>query len=224
MGDVFDADWWPLEMAVTWIACGDQQTSVRASGLAAERREFPTHRLPTLGNWLVVHGGLAQRLEAVHGAFYREAIREEWAPGLIGSGTHPISRAIEETAQRMAAPNFTAWGCRGGSRRSRIPWKTWKSASIVDDRKLGLILKTPKELPDAAWRQIEVRAEPFRQHGAKRGRRPAGLGDGARSPRLGLKTKERLLTKEKLRNEQQGSARALKTRGGGRPKGSRDRH
>jgi hypothetical protein len=219
----FDADWWSLEMAVTWIAC-DRQTTIKVAALAAERREFPTRRLPTLGAWLVVHGGLAQRLEAVDGAFYRKERREGWAPGLTGSGTHPISSAIEKTALMMAAPNFSAMGCRGNSPRSRIPWQAWKSAAIMDDRKLGLILKAPNELPAAAWRNIDVRAEPFKRHGAKRGRRPAGLSDGARSLRPGVKTKERLLTKGNLRKEQQGSARAPRKRGGGRPLGSRDRH
>jgi hypothetical protein len=216
----FDTDRWPLEMAVTWLACGDRQTSIKAAALAAERREFPTRRLPTLGSWLVVHGGLAQRLEAVDGAFYRKERREGWVPGLTGSGTHPISSAIKETARQMTAANIKATGCQGNSPRSRIPRQAWKSASIVDDRKLGLILKAPKELPEVAWRQIDVSAEPFKRHGAKRGRRPAGLSDGARSPRLGVKTNERLRTKENLRKEQQGDVRAPKKRGGGRPTGS----
>ena len=161
MVDAFAADWWPLEMAVTWLACGDRQTSIKAVTLAAERREFPTRRLPTLGAWLVVRGGLAQSLEAVDGAFYRKETREGWSPGIIGSGVaHPIDRAFKETARLMAAANFSATGCRGGSRRSLIPWQAWKSASIVDDRKLGLILKAPNELPAAAWRQIDVATPP----------------------------------------------------------------
>jgi hypothetical protein len=221
----FDTDWWPLETAVTWLACGDTQTSVKAGALAAERREFPTRRLPTLGQWLVVHGGLAQRLEAVDGAFYRKERREAWAPGLTGSlGAHPIISAIKETVRRMTAANINATGCHGNSPRSRIPRQAWKSSAILDDRKLGLILKAPNELPAAAWRQINVRAEPLKRLGAKRGRRAAGLSEGARLPRLGAKTKERLLTKENLRKEQQSGVRAPRKRGGGRPLGSRDRH
>lgn len=218
------ADWWTLEMAVTWIAC-DRQTTIEAAAFALERRRSPDQRHPSLGMWLTIRAGLAQRLEAVDGAFYRKERRKGWAPGLAGSPkAHPIISAIKETARRMTVANINATGCHGNSPRSRMPRQAWKSAAILDDRKLGLILKAPNELPAAAWRQIDVRAEPFKKLGAKRGRRPAGLGDGARSPRLGVKTKERLLRKENLRKEQQGSVRTPRKHGGGRPPGSRDTH
>jgi hypothetical protein len=209
------ADWWPLEMAVTWIAC-DRQTTTEAAAFALERRHSPDQRHPSLGMWLTIRAGLAQRLEAVDGAFYRKERRE--------GGAHPIISAIKETARQMTVANINATGCHGNSPRSRIPRLAWKSAAILDDRKLGLILKAPNELPAAAWRQINVRAEPFKRHGAKRGRRPAGLSAGARLPRLGVKTIERLRAKEILRKKQEGSVRASRRRGGGRPAGRRDRH
>jgi hypothetical protein len=218
------ADWWPLEMAVTWVAC-DRQTTIEAAAFALERRHSPDQRHPSLGMWLTIRAGLAQRLEAVDGAFYRKERREGWAPGRTGSpGAHPIISAIKETARRMTVANINATGCYGNSPRSRIPRQAWKSAAILDDRKLGLILKAPNELPAAAWRQINVRAEPFKQLGAKRGRRPAGLSDGARLPPLGVKTRERLRAKEILRKKPEGSVRASRGRGGGRPAGRRDRH
>lgn len=220
----FAADWWPLEMAVTWIAC-DRQTTIEAAAFALERRCSPDQRHPSLGMWLIIRAGLAQRLEAVDGAFYRKERRKGWAPGPTGRlRAHPIINAIKEMARRMKVANIKATGCHGNSPRSPIPRQAWKSAAILDDRKLGLILKARKELPEAAWRQINVRAEPFKRHGAKRGRRPAGLGDSARSPRLGVKTKERLRGKEIKRKEEEGIAREPRKRGGGRPLKGRDRH
>jgi hypothetical protein len=184
--------------------------------VAAERREDPLRLVPTLGAWLVVHGGMAQRLEAVDGAFYRGEIRAGWAPGRSGAGKiHPIVNAVGAAARMMLAATIGATGCRGNAPRSRIPRQAWRCGAIFDDRKLGLILKTPNERPEAAWRQIDVRAEPFRQLGAKRGRRPAGLSDGARLPPQGVKTRERLLTKENARASVKPAAvgqREVKTR------------
>jgi hypothetical protein len=194
----FDADWWPLEMAVAWIAVGDRGMSIKAGRVARERHTEPSCPLPSFGTWLATHGGLAQSIEAVDGSLYRPEIRGGWHPGKIDAGVHPIIKAFNETAHLMAMVRHTATGCRGGAPRSRIPAHTWQSASIVDDRKLGLILKAPRELSEGAWRKIEVRAEPFRQRGSKRGRRPAGTAaesDGARRQARYGKTLERLATK-----------------------------
>ena len=185
MGDAFEADWWPLEVAVVWVACGDRSLCIEAADLVAARRSFakrpavnssvdghkvrfPAGGWPPLGGWLAAHGGLAQGLEVVEGAMYRKERR--------GRQSHPIHDAFAETSRLLTLPSFSATGCRGAAKRARIPPRAWKSALVVDHRRFGLVLQSSEETPDEAWQQIHVRAAPFKALKAKRGRRPAGLG------------------------------------------------
>jgi hypothetical protein len=208
---------------VAWVATGDARRAEKAAELAFKRRRQPRQKLPTLGLWLAAHGGLAQRLEAIDGSMYRAPLREGWAPGNSASkAEHPILRASSQAVRLMRGRLAT--GRRGDSAPTPIPVELWRSAVIIDHRRLGLILRLPDQADDVGWYEIDVPAAPFRTLGAKRGRRPAGLSAGARQPRLGEKTMERLRRKKALADKRHGIQPAPRRRGGGRPKGSRDVH
>jgi len=221
MSPIWDADHWPLEAAIAWILYGDKQLFETVAAIALQRRAHPLLTLPTLSHRLLVNEGLAAGPEAVDGSLYRERMRRDWTPGdICGDAEHPIRRAFAR-AEKMLR-KIPSWGCRGLSRRAPIPPEDRKSAIIMDDRRLGLTLRAPEQTDDFAWRHIDVPAMPFRALGAKRGRRPAGLGDSARLTHQGDKTIQRKRTQQKQRAERRGTPVPQKRPKTGRPKGSRN--
>jgi hypothetical protein len=222
MGGWFDAATWPLEAAIVWIATGNRRLSGAAYNFALEWRRKPEGRRPRLGIWLMIPQGLAFEFEAVDGAMYRPELRQGWvAEKLKQDDPHPLDRAISCLCQMMSGKPAT--GLRGtSSQRTPIPARLWKSAEVVDDRKHGLILRSLSD--DMGWEQINVPAAPFRAVKAKRGRHPAGLSDRPRAISYSVKNDERLKRKKTRADAQAGITPAPRKRGGGRPKGSHDRH
>ena len=68
----FDADWWPLEMAIAWLATGRHRVAALAADMALKRR-LGERQLP-LGLWLSIRHGLASH-ETVHGSLFRSEAR-----------------------------------------------------------------------------------------------------------------------------------------------------
>src|SRR5262245_6715734 len=127
---IMKADWWPLEVAVVWIATGDKAVCLAAADLALSRRSASSCKLPTLGQWLMIREGLSRQFEAVEGSLYRTELREGWTPGkIVGNGPHPIDQALKLATEIMADKHST--GCCGDSPRGAIPPKLWKRAVIV---------------------------------------------------------------------------------------------
>jgi hypothetical protein len=219
--DRFLADWWPLEMAVAWVATGDKLQASAACAHALRRREFPQDRHPSFCMYMIGAEGLARRLEAIDGSIYRSEMRKGWSPGKVGkTGKHPLDNAMEATARRMTGK--IAKGCSDDAERSDVPTHLWKSAALVDNRRLGLILRSPEQPDGPAWQHIDVPAAPFRTVGAKRGRRSAGLGESAHVDRSGGTTGKRLRAKAARDGVTSSVKKVL--RQPGRPKGSRDIH
>jgi hypothetical protein len=196
--DWFDETMWPLEAAVIWVATGSRELSTGARQLALRRREGQPQKLPMLGYWLVVAEGRARELESVDGALYRKDLRRGWTPGFRGQ-YHPFDQAMARARQILIGKHAT--GRRGTSQRASVPAAWWKSAVLIDDRKLGLILRLPEQPNETAWQHIDVPGALFRRAlGAKRGRHPVGL--GPRAPHYGKKTEERLKTKKARADKQ----------------------
>jgi hypothetical protein len=150
-------------MAVAWIATGNKHIAAGAAALAEERRRGV--RCPTIGNWMIPREGLADLYGPV-GSLYRSAA--------LASGDHPITWAMNQACQFML--NKHATGRHGQSERKTIPHSVWRSAGIVDDRKLGMILSRTGSKDNPTWREIEVPAAAFkREFPPERGRPPIGL-------------------------------------------------
>jgi hypothetical protein len=220
--DIWDAEQWPLEAAVAWVLYGDKRLFAEVAAIAFQRRSDPSLKLATLANRLLIYQGQAAVLEAVDGSLYRKEMRKGWTTGIVSAnGAHPITQGIKRVAKVMVGRPAT--GCPGAAQRMPIPEDLWKSAAIVDHRQSGLILRVAGEPIGATWRYIDVTAAPFQlEFRAKRGRRPAGIGDGARLPRKGKKTKQRLRTQQKQRAEGWGTPIPPAKPRPGRPKGSKN--
>jgi hypothetical protein len=160
----YAADRWPLEMAVAWIATGNKQIAAKAAVFLAEERRRGL-KSPTFGNWMIAREGLSASYDTVDRALYRAEART--------GRMHPIKWAMKEATRLMIGKPAT--GCCRGSERDPIPASAWRSASLIDDRRKGLVLH-PRG--GCEWREIEVPAAPFRasKFRPKRGRMPAGIG------------------------------------------------
>jgi hypothetical protein len=173
--------WWSLEVAIAWVATGHPPLCQKVANLVEARRSHPRGRFPTLTAWMLVQQGLSTLYEATPGAIYRKRFRKGWKPA--APGPHPLDRAIAETAkilrgskQNVSRMNIStrrfAKGSRGEGKADGISARSWALANIVDDRKMGVILRDDEAHGAKTWRRIDVQSEPFRSKGlgADRGR------------------------------------------------------
>ncbi|SFI39726.1 hypothetical protein [Bradyrhizobium sp. Gha] len=179
LGKLLDQEWWPLEVAIVWVATGDIELTKLAFGRIIERRAYPGEKHPSMGTWLMTYEGRATLYEATPGAMYRKHIRGNWKPGDL-SVEHPWSRAMDETAamlrkhvsSKRGRPRDTRRLARGKQRDEVewIPTRAWSGVNLVDHRKWGMIIFADDHQTTGQWRDIDVSAEPFKALGADRGR------------------------------------------------------
>jgi hypothetical protein len=223
----FEREWWPLEVAVAWTATGDKKICRRIAADVNERRTLPGARSPSLWMALIIPQGLAGVKEKTQGAAYRRSMRN--AVGEDGKALHPLEQAIKATAEILACKRLPggrpvklrpfAKGSHGtGAESSWIPAGHWRSASIVDDRRAGMILQSPTETVATAWRNIDVLASPFKAMGADLGRRALALSEAQRLGE-GEKNQERIRRKRALHEADMGREPIKRS---GRKKGSRN--
>jgi hypothetical protein len=223
--------WWPLEVAIVWVATGDVDLCHAAFQLVIERRASPAAKCPSMATWLMVHEGLSTLYEATPGAIYRKRIRDDWKPG-DRHGLHPLERAMDETASILRSHLRSKRGRTRDTRRlSRgkrsdidskdvvtwIPTRAWSGVNLVDHRKWGVIILAPDATKTGHWHEIEVLAEPFKALGADRGRQT--VTQRRRTSTAAEKNNERI--QRKLANHDRKKGRPAKKRRG-RPKGSTD--
>jgi hypothetical protein len=222
---LLDEQWWPLEVAIVWVATGDVALSESAFRLVAERRASPAAKSPSLATWLMTHEGLSTSYEATPGAIYRKRIRDDWKPG-DRHGLHPLERAMDETARILRSHLRSKRGRTRDTRRlSRgkqnddevtwIPTRAWSGVNLVDHRKWGVIILAPDDTKTGHWHEIEVLAEPFKVFGADRGRQT--ITQRRQTPTATQQNNERI--QRKLANHDRKMGRPAKKRRG-RPKGS----
>ena len=204
--DWFEADTWPLEAAIAWLLYGDKRLSGSEATKALGRRRDHASKPLTFRAHLLERDKKVARCEVSPGSLYRAEMRDAL------SAQHRINRAIKQVLSILRSVR-PATGSNG-TQRTPISPKLWKLARLVDDQRLGLILRTARE--STAWRHIDVPAAPFRRYPAKRGRRPLGL--GPKAPGGSIKTSERI-----HRNERRIAGLAY-TETKGRPRGSRNVH
>jgi hypothetical protein len=155
---------------------------------------------------LMIAEGLSRVNEATPGAIYRKNMRKR--AGADGKELHPLEHAIKATAEILAGKKsyggtpvksrrFAKGSHGAGAESSWIAAGDWRSASIVDDRRTGLILQSPTETVAAAWRRIDVLAAPFKAMGADLGRRALAMSAAQRLGE-GEKNKERIKRKRAL--------------------------
>jgi hypothetical protein len=226
-GPWFEREWWPLEVAVAWTATGDKRICRSIAAGVYKRRTRPAARMPTLAMAFMIAEGLSRVNEATPGAIYRRSTRN--TIGEDGKALHPIEQAIKVTVEILAgkcspgsAPAKLRRFAKGrhgtGVESAWIAAREWRSASIVDDRRAGLILQSPTETVAAAWRRIDVLAAPFKAMGADLGRRALAMSAAQRLGE-GEKNKERIKRKRALHAADMGRE-PIKRRG--RKKGSRN--
>jgi hypothetical protein len=145
--------WWPLEVAIAWVATGHPLLCQKVANLVEERRSHPQKPYPTLHMWMTGHQGYATTYDATPGGIYRKELRKDWKLGQFGpTETHPLVLAIVETAKilrgsirNVSRMNITtrrfAKGHRGEGEVVGIPARSWALATIVDDRRLGVVLQ-----------------------------------------------------------------------------------
>ena len=181
LGRLLTAEWWPLEVAIVWIATGDVKLCEAAFRLVSERRASPADRSPSLGSWLRTYESYSTLKEDTPGAIYRERIRDDWKPG-DRHGLHPLEKAMDEAAGILRSHIRSKRGRTRDTRRlSRgkqnsdeatwIPTRAWLGVKLVDHRKWGVVILGPDGKKTGHWHDIEVLAEPFKVLGADRGRR-----------------------------------------------------
>jgi hypothetical protein len=206
--DWFDADTWPLEAAIAWLLYGDK----RLSGIEARRRHRPSSKSITFRTRLVGYEEAAARCEVHSGSLYRAEIRDALRSSTSGA-PHPIDQTIKHALSILRRVRPAMGSSGNGTQRTPIPPKIWKLRHLVDDPRLGLILRAARD--GTAWRHVDVPAAPFRGFRAKRGRRPLGL--GSKRPGGSIKTSERL-----QRNERRMGLASVERRG--RSQGSQNVH
>jgi hypothetical protein len=225
--DWYEQEWWPLEVAVAWTATGDKKICRRIAAGVHERRTLPGARFPSLWMALMIPQGLSRVKEKTQGAAYRRSMRN--TVGEDGRALHPLEQAIKVTEDILACKRSPggrpvklrpfAKGSHGaGAVSAWISARDWRSASIVDDRRAGLILQSPTETVAAAWRSIDVLASPFKAMGADLGRRALALSEAQRLGE-GEKNQERIRRKHALHEADMGCDPSKR---GGRKKGSRN--
>jgi hypothetical protein len=149
LGKLLDQEWWPLEVAVVWVATGDVALTTAAFGLVIERRS-PVSKCPSLATWLMTYEGRATLYEATPGAIYRKRIRKNWKPG-DRNGLHPLDNAMDETAAILKGQLHSKRGrardtrrlARGIQRNDEVTWiptRAWSGVNLVDHRKWGMII------------------------------------------------------------------------------------
>jgi hypothetical protein len=226
LGRLLNEQWWPLEVAIVWVATGNAALCKSAFELAIGRRASPASRSPSLATWLMTREGVSTLYEATPGAIYRNWIRKNWKPG-DRHGLHPLDRAMGETADILRDHLRTKRGRTSDTRRlSRgtridvagdevtwIPTRAWSNVQLADDRKRGVIILALDNPKSGSWRSIDVLAEPFKALGADRGRQT--IAQGTQPP--DGKNNERI--QRKLANHDRNMGRPAKKRRG-RPKGS----
>ncbi|MGQ2186086.1 hypothetical protein ACT4MK_22415 [Bradyrhizobium barranii] len=224
LGPLLDREWWPLEVAIVWVATGDVELCTLAFQLVVERRSNPASKFPSLAMWLMTYEGRATLYEAAPGAIYRKRIRGDWKPGDRAS-VHPLDSAIAETATILRAH---LRGRRGRARDTRrlargknddgqvswIPTRAWSNPALVDHRKRGMILGAGGP-QDAGWSEIDVLSEPFKVLGADRGRQTIAQ----RQDLLAVAKKNNERVRAKLAKRDELAGRVVK-KPRGRPKGS----
>jgi hypothetical protein len=223
-GRLLKQQWWPLEVAIVWVATGDVDLCEAAFQLVIERRASPAARCPSLSGWVRTYESRSTLYEATPGGLYRKQIRESWKPG-DHHGLHPIERAMDETAKILRGHLQSRRGRTSDTRRlSRgirndpagddvrwIPTRAWSNVNLVDHRKWGVIILALDDPKSESWRNIEVLAEPFKALGADRGRKTIA------QRRQAPTNNERI--QRKLANHDRKMGRPAKKRRG-RPKGS----
>jgi hypothetical protein len=118
LGRLLNEEWWPLEVAIVWVATGNAALCKSAFELAMGRRASPASRSPSLATWLMTREGISTLYEATPGAIYRNWIRKDWKPG-DRHGLHPLDRAMGETAEILRGhlrTNADEPATRGGFR------------------------------------------------------------------------------------------------------------
>lgn len=224
-GTLLDREWWPLEVAVVWIATGSVELSTRAFELIIERRSGQASKLPSLAMWLMTYEGRATLYEAKPGAIYRKRVRGAWKPGDRG-GVHPLETAMAETTAILQAHLRSKRGrardtrrlARGKQEDGQITWiptRAWADVTLVDHRKRGMTPITSDHPKAVRWSDIDVLAEPFKGLGADRGRQTIAQ----RQDLLAVAKKNNERVRAKLAKHDELAGRAVrKTRG--RPKAS----
>jgi hypothetical protein len=225
LGKLLDQEWWPLEVAVVWVATGDVALSTSAFGLVIERRSSPASKFPSLATWLMTYEGRATLYEATPGAIYRKRIRDDWKPG-DRHGLHPLEKAMDETADILRGHLRSKRGrardtrrlSRGKQRDDEVTWiptRAWSGVNLVDHRKWGVIILADNHQKTGHWHEIEVLAEPFKALGADRGRQT--IAQRRQALTAAEKNNERI--QRKLANHDTKMGRPAKKRRG-RSKGS----
>lgn len=225
LGPLLDQEFWPLEVAVLWVATGDVELCTLAFSQVIERRSNPATKFPSLAMWLMTYEGRATLYEARPGAIYRKRMRGNWKPGDRGS-VHPLDRAIAETGAILRVHlRSTPGRARDGRRLARgqnedsqtswIPTREWLNFALVDHRKRGMILVAGAQPKSVRWSDIDVLAEPFKALGADRGRQTIAQ----RQDLLAVARKSNERVRAKLEKHDELAGRAVK-KPRGRPKGS----
>jgi hypothetical protein len=223
--------WWPLEVAIAWVATGHPPLCQKVANLVEQRRSHPQSRYPTLGTWLMGPQGFSITYDYTSGGIYRKELHKDWKLWRFGpTETHPLTLAIAETAKilRGSVDNVSrmnigtrrfAKGRRGEGDVDWIPARSWASATIVDDRRLGVVLQEDEAHGATVWRHITVQAEPFKALGVDRGRQTVSQREP--NPRTLIEKNDRIRKKLELQRAKMGLA-PQKLRG--RPKGSKNVH
>jgi hypothetical protein len=224
--------WWPLEVAIAWVATGHPPLCQKVADFVEERRRHPKKPYPTLQMWMTGYQGSATTYDTTPGVIYRKELRKGWKLWRFGpTETHPMTLAISETARilrglvrNVSRTNIStrrfAKGRRGEGEVDWIPARSWAIATMVDDRKLGLVLLQEDEAHGATvWRHITVQAEPFKALGVDRGRQSVSQREP--NPRTLIEKNDRIRKKLELQSAKMGLA-PEKPRG--RPKGSKNVH
>lgn len=224
LGTLLAREWWPLEVAVVWVATGDIELCTLAFQLVIERRSNPALKFPSVAMWLMTHEGRATLYEATHGAIYRKRIRGDWKPGDRG-GLHPLETAMSETNAILQTHMRSKRGRARDTRRlargkqddgqiTWIPTRAWLNFALFDHRKRGMILVAGDNPRAVQWSDIDVLAEPFKALGADRGRQTMAQ----RQDLLAVAKKNNERVRAKLAKHDELAGRAVK-KPRGRPKG-----
>jgi hypothetical protein len=166
MAALFDADWWPLEMAVAWLATGKRRTAAIVNQMTSERRRGADRR-STVVRYLLMLQIMCEH-ETVPGSLFRREARGDWKPD---NGAATAVEWATKTAIR-AMWHRVSWGDLDGERKP-IPPNFWRGAEIRDDRKHGLFLT--RRDTNVTWSNVDVPASVFRRWPGKRGQPPIGL-------------------------------------------------
>lgn len=168
---LFDVDWWPLEMAIAWLATGKRRNTIYVSEMTTRLRRGD--RASNVVSYLRAMQIMCEH-ETIPGSFFRREARGDWKPD---SGALTVIEWATKTAIR-AMWHRVSWGDLDGERMP-IPPNFWRGAEIRDDRKLGLFLT--RRDTNVTWFNVDVPASVFRRWPGKRGQRPVVFQDDERA-------------------------------------------